>query len=103
MPWDRLALSGMTSTEQAVLKKTAAIPYGDVASYRDVAAAIGRPKAFRFVGNTLAANPFPILIPCHRVIRSDGRLGQFGGGRDLKKKMIALEKKHQTMYLRNLN
>ena len=49
------------------------------------------PRAYRFVVTTLANNPFPILIPCHRVIRSDSSFGQFGGGTDLKRKMIELE------------
>jgi len=60
-------------------------------SYRDIAVAVGRPRAYRFVGTTLANNPFPILIPCHRVIRSDGSFGLFGGGSDMKRKLIELE------------
>ena len=56
-----------------------------------VTTAVGRTRAYRFVGTTLANNPFPILIPCHRVIRSDGSFGRFGGGSDLKRKLIELE------------
>ena len=100
-PWKDLELSGLTILETAVLRATAAIPYGEVVSYREIARAIGREKAFRFVGNTLAQNPFPILIPCHRVIRSDQNIGGFGGGEVLKKKMIALEKKYKNRYQRN--
>jgi methylated-DNA-[protein]-cysteine S-methyltransferase len=60
-------------------------------SYKTIAAAVDRPKAYRFVGTTLAINPFPILIPCHRVIRSDGAIGEYGGGSALKKWLIDLE------------
>ena len=83
----------ITSLEKRVLCATASIPYGQTASYSDIARAVGRQKAYRFVGNTLAKNPFPVIVPCHRVINSDGSCGGFGGGRDLKMKMLALEKK----------
>jgi O-6-methylguanine DNA methyltransferase len=53
--------------------------------------AIGRPGAYRFVGTTLGKNPYPILIPCHRIIRSDKGMGGFGGGIDLKKRLIDFE------------
>ncbi|MBU1182307.1 MAG: MGMT family protein [Proteobacteria bacterium] len=81
----------LTELERFVLQATSRIPYGETASYKDIAKAVGRPEACRFVGNTLSKNPFPILIPCHRVIKSDGSCGGFGGGRDLKIKMLALE------------
>ncbi|MBU0994550.1 MAG: methylated-DNA--[protein]-cysteine S-methyltransferase [Proteobacteria bacterium] len=102
IPWKILDLSTMTDTQKGVLRATADIPYGEVRSYREIAISVGRPKACRFVGNTLAKNPFPVLIPCHRVIRSDHSFGQFGGGAELKKKMIQLEKNHQNRYQRNL-
>jgi methylated-DNA-[protein]-cysteine S-methyltransferase len=86
-----LDLSSLTKLQQSVLERTAHIPYGGLKSYSDIAMAVGRPRAYRFVGTTLANNPFPILIPCHRVIRSDGSLGGFGGGSDLKRKLIELE------------
>jgi len=89
----------ITELEKEVLYATASIPYGQTASYRDIARAVGNPKAYRFVGNTLAKNPFPVVIPCHRVIKSDGSCGGFGGGRDLKMKMLSLEKK-QSVHLR---
>jgi methylated-DNA-[protein]-cysteine S-methyltransferase len=89
--WLWLDMESLTPLQQSVLRATAAIPFGSVRSYRDIAAAIDRPRAYRFVGTTLAKNPFPILIPCHRVIRSDATLGQFGGGTDLKRKLIGLE------------
>ena len=91
LPWGWLEMGDLTKLQQSVLKSTADIPYGALRSYRDIAEAVGRPRAYRFVGSTLANNPFPILIPCHRVIRSDGSLGQFGGGSDLKRKLIELE------------
>lgn len=89
--WEILAMDGLTALHQKVLAATARIPYGAVRSYRQVATEIGRPRAYRFVGTTMARNPFPIIIPCHRVIKSDGTLGQFGGGVELKRKMIELE------------
>ena len=76
---------------RAVLESTARIPYGQVRSYAEVARAAGSPRAVRAAGNALAQNPFPILIPCHRVIKSGGLLGGFGGGGDLKRKLLALE------------
>jgi len=90
-PWEWLEMGGLTKLQQSVLETTADIPYGDLKSYKDVAVAVGRPRAYRFVGTTLANNPFPILIPCHRVIRSDGSFGRFGGGSDMKQKLIELE------------
>ena len=81
----------ITELERFVLQVTSSIPYGKTASYKDIAKAVGRPGACRFVGNALSKNPFPILIPCHRVIKSNGSCGGFGGGRDLKIKMLALE------------
>ena len=91
LPWGWLETGGLTELQKSVLASTADIPYGELRSYRDIAVAVGRPRAYRFVGTTLANNPFPILIPCHRVIRSDGSFGRFGGGSDMKKKLIALE------------
>lgn len=89
--WDWMDLSGLTRLQKSVLSATADIPYGELKSYREIAMAIDHPRAYRFVGNTLAKNPFPILIPCHRVIRSDASFGQFGGGTELKRKMIEME------------
>lgn len=89
--WDILDLSGLTPLQQTVLKAVAEIPYGEVRSYGQIAAQVGHYRACRFVGTTLARNPFPVLIPCHRVIRADGSPGQFGGGADLKKRMLLLE------------
>jgi methylated-DNA-[protein]-cysteine S-methyltransferase len=74
-----LDLSGSTSFQRRVWKATMEIPYGQVRSYKWVAERIGKPSACRAVGHALAANPLPLIIPCHRVIRSDGSPGGFGG------------------------
>jgi methylated-DNA-[protein]-cysteine S-methyltransferase len=86
-----LPLDPLTVFQRAVLRATHRIPRGDVRSYGDVARAIGRPGAARAVGSALGANPFPILIPCHRVIRSDGTLGGFTGGTALKRLLLEME------------
>ena len=70
------------------------IPYGEIQTYNDVAEGIGHPKSSRAVGNALHVNPIPIIIPCHRVIRSDGGLGGFGGGIDVKQKLLDFERQH---------
>ena len=90
-PWGWLETGGLTKLQKSVLACTADIPYGELRSYKDIAVAVGRARAYRFVGTTLANNPFPILIPCHRVIRSDRSFGRFGGGSDMKRKLIELE------------
>ena len=91
-PFDALFMDHLTPLQKSVLKAVYNIPYGQTRSYGDIAKAIGKPKAARFVGTTMANNPFPILIPCHRVIRSDGSFGLFGGGEDLKARLIWMEK-----------
>jgi O-6-methylguanine DNA methyltransferase len=88
----RFDLEGLTEFEQAVLRKTLEIPRGEVRSYSWVAREIGRPRAVRAVGTALANNPIPILIPCHRVVRSDGVIGQYGaGGPEAKRKILDFE------------
>jgi len=69
------------------------IPYGETRSYKEVAEAAGYPRAYRAVGSTMRNNPLPLVVPCHRVIKSDGSIGGFSGQKDnpLKKKMIDLE------------
>jgi methylated-DNA-[protein]-cysteine S-methyltransferase len=74
-----------------VLRKTAAIPYGAHLSYAEVAAEAGSPRGARAAGNALGANPIPIVIPCHRVLRSGGNLGGYGGGLDRKRWLLELE------------
>lgn len=68
-----------------------AIPYGEVRTYSDIARAIGRPKAFRAVGAANGANPLSLIVPCHRVVATGGKLGGYGGGLSLKKKLLAME------------
>lgn len=85
-------LGRLTEFEQAVLRKTMEIPYGEVRPYSWVAREIGRPKAVRAVGTALAGNPVTFVIPCHRVVRADGRIGQYGaGGPEAKREVLALE------------
>lgn len=74
-----------------VLQQTGKIPRGDVATYSGLAQKIGSPQAARAVGTALANNPFPLIIPCHRVIRADGSLGGFGGGIKMKQELLAKE------------
>jgi methylated-DNA-[protein]-cysteine S-methyltransferase len=74
-----------------VLGRTARIPYGEVSTYATVAAAAGSPRASRAAGNALARNPIPIVIPCHRVLRSGGGLGGYAGGLERKTRLLALE------------
>lgn len=80
-----------TSFQRKVLEALQAIPYGETRSYKDIAAAIGQPKAVRAVGAANAKNPIPIVIPCHRVIGSDGSLTGFGGGLEVKRTLLRLE------------
>ena len=70
------------------------IPYGKTQSYQDVGKSIGHPKAFRAVGNANGRNPIPIVLPCHRVIESNGGLGGFGHGIKVKKQLLDFEKTH---------
>ena len=95
-PWEWLEWQKLTPLQIETLRKTAEIPFGDVVTYKALATKIGRPRATRFVGSCMARNPFPIIIPCHRVIRSDGTLGNFGGGVHLKEKLLALEQCQST-------
>ena len=90
--WEWLDAGELTELQKSVYSATVKIPYGKLSSYKKIAQAINRPNAYRFVGATLAKNPFPILIPCHRVIRSNNTIGQFAGGKNLKIKMIELER-----------
>ena len=89
-PLDVLDLSICYPLQVEVLKAEWSIPYGKVASYRSVARKIDS-TAYRAVGNALARNPFPIIIPCHRAIRSDRTLGGFQGGLEMKKRILEME------------
>jgi O-6-methylguanine DNA methyltransferase len=81
-----------TSFQRAVWDVLLKIPYGETCSYAEVARAIGRPNAQRAVGSANNANPIPLVVPCHRVIAADGSLGGYGGGRDLKARLLAMER-----------
>ncbi|MBW3575066.1 MAG: methylated-DNA--[protein]-cysteine S-methyltransferase [Actinobacteria bacterium] len=74
-----------------VLDHLRAIPYGTTSSYTTVAAAAGSPAAVRAVGSACATNPVPVVVPCHRVVRSDGAIGQYLGGAGAKRALLALE------------
>lgn len=84
-------IAGLPRFTRAVLRITAQIPYGEVRSYRWVAEELRKPKAMRAVGNALARNPIPIIIPCHRVVRSDGSLGGYALGLGWKRRLLKLE------------
>lgn len=91
IPWEYFDFSDYTANQIKVYREVATIAYGQVRSYGDIASRSGMPGASRFVGNCMARNPYPIFIPCHRVIRGDGSLGGFGGGLALKQKMLDME------------
>ena len=87
-----LDLSGVTpGFQREVYDRLLEIPYGHVASYGQVARDIGRPDMARAVGQAVGANPIPIIVPCHRVVASDGRLTGFGGGLAAKAALLKLE------------
>ncbi len=86
-----LDLGGLSEFQRAVLAAAAQIPYGETASYREMAIAAGSPGAVRAAGTAMGANPVPLLIPCHRVIRSDGTPGLYGGGEPLKRWLLDFE------------
>jgi len=84
-------LTGQSRFQRLVLEATAAVLAGEVVSYGEVARRIGMPRACRAVGAALGQNPVPIVVPCHRVIGSDGGLHGYGGGLDVKEKLLRLE------------
>jgi O-6-methylguanine DNA methyltransferase len=87
----RYDLRGLTEFEVAVLRKALEIPKGEVRSYGWVAREIGRPKAVRAVGSALGHNPVPVVIPCHRVVRSDGMIGNYALGAPMKRELLDTE------------
>jgi methylated-DNA-[protein]-cysteine S-methyltransferase len=82
-----------TPFQQRVWTELCRIPYGETISYGDLACRIGNPNASRAVGLANGSNPIPIIIPCHRVIGSNGKLTGYGGGLHIKEKLLALEKR----------
>jgi methylated-DNA-[protein]-cysteine S-methyltransferase len=76
---------------RGVLRATAKIPFGELSTYRDVATKAGSPRAVRAAGNALGANPMPVVVPCHRVVRTGGGLGGYTGGVERKEYLLGLE------------
>ncbi len=90
MPVDISRVSDFT---KLVLQQSKKIPYGRTLSYKQLASALGRPNASRAVGSSLGKNPVPIIIPCHRIIKTDGSPGGYSSGAAMKKKLLGIEKK----------
>ena len=88
---DRLDLSKATPFQGKVWRLTRLIPYGETRSYAWVARELGQPEAVRAVGQALAGNRLPIIIPCHRLLTVNGRLGGYSGGLEMKRKLLNLE------------
>jgi methylated-DNA-[protein]-cysteine S-methyltransferase len=89
-----LDLSGIPDFTRDVLDATSTVPFGKLDTYRGIATRIGRPGATRAVGNALNRNPIALIVPCHRIIRSDGSAGGYGGGLDIKFQLLDLEGVH---------
>lgn len=87
----RVDFCRMGQFAEHVLKETMKVPFGKLVSYGALAAIAGSPGAARAVGNAMARNPVPFVVPCHRVVHGDGTLGGYGGGLDLKRKLLAME------------
>lgn len=83
--------SGYTDFQKDVLEAVMDIPRGEVRSYKEIAEAVGRPRAYRAVGTAVGKNRTPIVIPCHRVIRSDGSMGNYGAGVKWKRILLEIE------------
>ena len=88
---DQVQMDACSDFQKEVLLAEYGIPRGAVSTYRRIARFLGKPNAARAVGNALANNPFPIIIPCHRAIRSDRSLGGFQGGTDMKRALLQIE------------
>jgi len=86
-----VSLGDATGYRLSVLQLTAGIPYGETRSYGDLAAAAGNAKAVRAAGTSVGLNPVPIIVPCHRVVRSDGSIGKFAGGSETKRLLLEHE------------
>lgn len=86
-----LDLEGVSPFTRSVLAAAAAVPYGRLETYRSIAERIGRPTATRAVGNALGRNPIPVVVPCHRIVRTGGGLGGYTGGLEIKQRLLAIE------------
>ncbi|CAM5274110.1 Methylated-DNA--protein-cysteine methyltransferase OS=Streptomyces tendae OX=1932 GN=GUR47_12675 PE=3 SV=1 [Streptomyces tendae] len=89
LPLDWSLISGFN--RQVLRELAAGVPFGQVVGYGDLAGRVGRPDAAQAVGTAMGANPLPVVVPCHRVVESDGGIGGFGGGVDTKRRLLALE------------
>lgn len=97
----KLSLEGYTDFQRSVLHAARKIPWGKMASYKELAELSGYPKAVRAVASVMRNNPFPLIIPCHRVIRSDGSIGGFAGqqrGKMVKLKRVLLKREGITLH-----
>ena len=90
-PNGQVRIVGGTKFQRAVWQALLEIPHGGTVSYVEIARRVGHPAAARAVGQAVGSNPIPLLLPCHRVLASDGTLGGFGGGLPMKKKLLTLE------------
>ena len=89
LPLDWSLISGFN--RQVLRELASGVPYGTVVGYGDLADRVGQPGAAQAVGAAMGANPLPVVVPCHRVVESDGGLGGFGGGLETKRTLLALE------------
>ncbi|MEU3659070.1 methylated-DNA--[protein]-cysteine S-methyltransferase [Streptomyces sp. NPDC032940] len=89
LPLDWSLISGFN--RQVLRELASGVPYGSVVGYGDLAGRVGQPGAAQAVGMAMGANPLPVVVPCHRVVESDGGIGGFGGGVDTKRRLLALE------------
>ncbi|WP_190220897.1 methylated-DNA--[protein]-cysteine S-methyltransferase [Streptomyces griseosporeus] len=89
LPLDWSLISGFN--RQVLRELAAGVPFGTVVGYGDLARRVGQPGAAQAVGLAMGANPLPVVVPCHRVVESDGGIGGFGGGLETKRKLLALE------------
>jgi methylated-DNA-[protein]-cysteine S-methyltransferase len=93
LPIDWRLSRGFTAS---VLRATSRIPFGEVSSYRAIAAEAGSPNAYRAAGNALGSNPIPIVVPCHRVLHTGGGMGGYTGGLERKRFLLSLEGIHTS-------
>ncbi|MEU3026416.1 methylated-DNA--[protein]-cysteine S-methyltransferase [Streptomyces incarnatus] len=89
LPLDWSLISGFN--RQVLRELASGVPYGSVVGYGDLAGRVGQPGAAQAVGVAMGANPLPVVVPCHRVVESDGGIGGFGGGLETKRQLLALE------------
>lgn len=91
----------LTNFQLRVFEQTLKIPLGEVRTYSWIAKRAGSPAAARAVGSALRQNPYPLLIPCHRVVKADGTLGRYSGGKGIKSELIEFEKRLKNMFCLN--